>query len=103
MPWYAIRTVYQFGVKADGKNVFEERIVSLQASDWDEAHAKAKAESRAYENDADVTAHPQRDGYEQDGESLIDGYEIWSELFESSLSLEDFFADRYSKHEYHPE
>lgn len=103
MPWYAIRTVYHFGVKGDGTNVFEERIVSFEASDWPEAHAKAEAESDTYAKDRDLSVHPERSGYEQDGEPLIDGYEIWSELFESPLSLENFYTERYAKYEYHPE
>ncbi|MFO1385804.1 MAG: hypothetical protein U1F55_06380 [Chitinivorax sp.] len=103
MPWYAIRTVYHFGVKSDGKNVFEERMVSFEASCWSEAHAKAEAESRTYAMDREVSAHPERVGYETDGEQLIDGYEIWSELFESPLSLKEFYTERYDKYEYHPE
>ena len=41
--------------------------------------------------------------YEQDGDALIDGYEVWSELFESAESLEEFHQSRYGKYEYHPD
>ena len=33
MAWYAIRSVYLFGVKEDGTNVFEERVVAFEA-EW---------------------------------------------------------------------
>ena len=48
MPWYAIRTVYLFGTKQDGTNVFEERIVCFDAQTWPEAHARAEVEAEEY-------------------------------------------------------
>ena len=103
MPWYAVRTVFHFGVKADGTNIFEERVVSFEASGWPEAHAKAEAESQTYAKDRNLPVHPEHSGYEQDGLPLVDGYEVWSELFESRLSLQQFYAERYAKYEYHPD
>ena len=103
MPWYAIRTVYDFGSKSSGMNVFEERIVCFHASSSDAAHEKAAAESREYERVNGARAHPDRVGYEQYGQSLVDGYELWSELFESTEPLEEVYAHRYSQYEYVPE
>jgi hypothetical protein len=103
MPWYAIRTVYHFGTKNDGTNVFEERVVCFEAASWAEAHAKADTESDKYAKAHEMEAHPEQSGYEQDGEPLIDGYEIWSELFESRDTLEEFYAKRYAAYEYHPD
>lgn len=103
MSWYAVRTVYHFGVKFDGKNVFEERVVCFEAPGWPEAHSKAEKESAAYAKENNFVAHPEYSGYEQDGKALVDGYELWSELFESSETLEEFYANRYGKYEYHPE
>jgi hypothetical protein len=103
MPWFAIRTVYHFGVKADGTNVFEERVVSFEAASSAEAHHKADVESEAYAKENDFIAHSEQSGYKQDGAALIDGYEIWSELFESRESLEQFYASRYSRYLYMPE
>ena len=103
MPWFAIRTVYHFGEKSDGTNVFEERVVCFCAESSEEAHSKASAESANYEAQNHVTAHPEQSGYEQDGEALIDGYELWSELFESRDTLDQFYARRYGQYEYHPE
>ena len=103
MPWYAIRTVYQFGLKSDGKNVFEERIVCFEASDWAEAHAKAWEEADHYAKMHDFAVHSQQEAYEQDGDALIDGYEIWSQLFESKQSLNQFYDNRYKRYKYSPE
>lgn len=103
MPWYAIRTVYHFGVKSDGTNVFEERVVCFNAESWRDAHLRAEAESERYEKSNNVIAHAEQSGYEQDGASLVDEYEVWSELFESKETLQEFYADRYGKYEYHPD
>ena len=103
VPWYAIRTVYHFGTKTDGTNVFEERIVCFNAQSWEEAHQRAEAESERYEVSNNAVAHPEQIGYEQDGKSLADEYELWSELFESKATLEAFYAERYENYEYQPE
>lgn len=103
MPWYAIRNVYHFGTKSDGTNVFEERVVCFEAASWPEAHEKAEAESKEYAEANGFTAHSEQYGYEQDGKALIDGYELWSELFESNQTLEQFYEIRYAKYLYHPE
>ncbi|MDR2872870.1 MAG: DUF4288 domain-containing protein [Xanthomonadaceae bacterium] len=104
MAWYAIRTVYLFGTKKDGTNVFEERIVAFEAASWDEAHIKADKKSRAYAAaHQGVKVHPEQVGYRQDGAALIDGYELWSELFESTQTLEEFYQNRYASLKYRPE
>jgi hypothetical protein len=103
MPWYAIRSVYHFGVKADGTNVFEERVVSFEAGDWNEAHAKGEQESIEYAESRKFECHPDQMAYMQDGEPQLDAYEVWSELFESRLTLAEFFAERYEKYRYTPD
>lgn len=103
MPWFAIRSVYHFGTKSDGTNVFEERVVCFEAASSEEAHKKAQSESTAYAETNGFTAHEEQSGYEQDGDALIDGYELWSELFESKEDLEQFYESRYGKYLYHPE
>jgi hypothetical protein len=103
MPWFAIRTVYHFGVKADGTNVFEERVVSFEAESAADAHRKADAESDAYALENNFVAHPEQSGYQQDGSPQIDGYEVWSELFESRQTLEQFYASRYTAFLYTPD
>src|SRR5689334_19331914 len=103
MAWFAIRSVYLFGQKSDGMNVFEERVVCFEAENWEAAHTKAKAESEQYASDNRFEVFPERDGYEQIGDALIDGYEVWSILLESRESLAEFYATRYTKYDYHPE
>lgn len=103
MAWYAIRTVYLFGQKPDGTNVFEERVVAFEAASWDEANAKGDAESTAYAEANGFESHPEQSGYEQDGSALIDGYEVWSELFEAKVDLESFYRQRYEAYAFEPE
>jgi hypothetical protein len=103
MAWYAIRSIYHFGTKADGTNIFEERTVCFEAETSDEAHEKAAYESQQYAEDNELIAHNEQVAYKQDGENLIDGYEVWSELFESRESLSEFWSNRYEKYTYHPE
>jgi hypothetical protein len=102
MPWFAIRSVYLFGEKFDGTNVFEERIVCFEAASAHEAHVKAKSESEQYAADNGCEVFPEQEGYEQDGDALIDGYEVWSVLLEARQSLADFYAERYERYTYSP-
>lgn len=103
MCWYAIRTVYQFGTKRNGVNVFEERVVCFHAQTWPEAHARAEAEAAEYASENGFTAHSEQYGYKQDGTALVDGYEIWSELFEANANLESFYQARYANFLYTPD
>jgi len=103
MSWYAIRTVYLFGSKSDGVNVFEERVVCFYAQSSEEAHERAEVEANEYARENGFEAHPEQSGYRQDGTALADGYELWSELFEAKTSLEDFYEARYAKFLYSPD
>jgi len=103
MPWFGIRSLYQFGSKPDGTNIFEERVVCFEATDQQAAHAKGEQEGKQYAADNSLTRYPEQVGYEQDGETLIDGYEVWSELFEFRGSLEQFYQQRYTQYNYEPE
>ena len=102
MNWYAVRTLYAFGIKDDSTNVFEERIVCFSALSADEAFQKSERESERYAADNRLEAHPERELYVQDGERLIDSYELWSQLFESELSLHEFYRQRYEIYRYSP-
>lgn len=103
MGWFAARNVYHFGIKDNGLNIFEERIVCFEASNFDEAHAKAAKESKDYAIDHGFDSHSEQELYKQDGELLIDGYELWSVLYESNKSLNEFYEDHYEKYRYNPE
>lgn len=103
MPWYAIRTVYLFGTKGDGTNVFEERVVCFDAQTWAEAHARAETEAEEYARENGFRAHPEQYGYLQDGVALVDQYELWSELFQANTCLESFYEARYKNFLYTPD
>lgn len=105
MNWYAVRTIFHFGIKDDGKNIFEERVVAFEAKDADMAFEKAEIESKEYaciDGEERFTVHPDVELYVQDGEQLIDGYEVWSELYETNESIDDFYENRYEKYRYYP-
>lgn len=106
MNWYAVRSVYLWGQKSDGTNVFEERVVALSAPSESEALVKARAEAEAYRvqrRDVSYERHPQFVLYRLDGGATSDGAEVWSEMFESYESLQQFYASRYERYEYHAE
>jgi len=103
MNWYAVRSVYHFGTKKNGKNIFEERIVCFEASDFEEANSKGVDESKIYAEENGFDVYSEQLTYKQDGESLIDGYELWSVLYESDKPLEKFYVDLYKTYEYDPE
>ena len=103
MEWIAVRSVYHFGINKNGINVFEERVVVFQAENFEEAHKKASIESDQYAKDNEFILHAEQISYKQDGEKLIDGYEVWSELFEADLTLKSFYFQRYEKFQYNPE
>ncbi len=98
--WFAIRTIYLFSQKGKGINVFEERICSFCGASEKEAFEKAFKEGIEYAKDNDMVRHEWMVCYWQDGDELIDGYELWSELYESDDSLDEFVANRYEKYEY---
>jgi hypothetical protein len=103
MRWYAVRSIFLFGTKSDSTNIFEERIVVFEAKDEEEAFLKAEKESDEYAKNMDFKVHSHMELYIQDGDPLIDGYEVWSQMFESNEGLDEFFKQRYEKFKYHPE
>jgi len=40
--WFAVRSVFKFGEKKDGTNIFEERVVLFRAENEKEAFARAE-------------------------------------------------------------
>lgn len=101
--WYGIRSIFLFGRKKDGTNVFEERIVVFSGITVERAFAKAKKEAENYAKVLNMKMHPYMEAYTQDGDALIDGYEVWSVLYESRETLSSFFKTKYRKYEYHPD
>ena len=101
--WFGIRSVFYFGQKKDGTNIFEERVVVFSASSEEEAFAKAGEEAKLYAAVNNREWHPWQIAFEQDGLPLIDGYEVWSELYESSEDFQTFVKSRYDNYEFHPD
>lgn len=102
MSWFGVRNLYHFGVTPEGNNIYEERVICIKANDFDEAHIKGKKESETYSQENGFTSYTDQVVYKQDGESLIDGYEVWSELYESDKSMEEFYKEHYFKYDYEP-
>lgn len=99
--WFAIRQLFHFAITDDGRNVFEERVVCFAGTE-EEAYAKAEKEAGEYADFHGFVVHSRMEGYRQDDEPLVDGYEVWSMLYESPLSLDEFYAEHYGKVEYRP-
>ena len=53
--WYGIRSIFLFGRKKDGTNVFEERVVVVSATTVERAFAKAQKEAEEYAKVLDMT------------------------------------------------
>ena len=95
--WFAGRSVFRVRKKEDGreKTIFEERIILVWATEFEEACAKVKAEAKAYQN-----ANPGSElldhivVYCAQEEQIADGVEIWSILREADLSAADY-VDHY--------
>ncbi|MDB5296388.1 MAG: hypothetical protein JWO31_2371 [Phycisphaerales bacterium] len=95
MGWYAVRSVYFWQRVPDpDRNLFEERVVCVEAATDDEAFAKAEAGAYAVRNG--FTVHPGSHLYVMDNDPLIDGHELWSVMMESPLDLKAFYAARYA-------
>lgn len=101
--WFGIRTVYHFGKKNDGTNVYEERVCIFSGENDDEAFEKARREADGYAKDLNLIWHFQQEAYIQDGNPLIDGYEVFSELFEFDGDLKTFYEERYTRYTYTPD
>ena len=101
--WYGVRSVYHFGKKKNGTNLFEERICLFSGKDSADALEKAYREAVIYAKDGDMKRFPELVSYLQDGEILIDGYEVFSEIFEYNGNLETFYYERYTKYDYTPD
>lgn len=101
--WWSIRTIYLFNTKKDGTNIFEERVCAFSGITDDEVFAKAAIEAEEYSQFHKMPWHHRQEGYLQDGDSLIDGYEVWSQLFEYDGDIDAFVKTRYEVFTYNPE
>lgn len=101
--WYGVRSVYLFGQKNDGTNVFEERVVVFSGKSAEEALLKAQDEADQYAKDCDIEKADILESYQQDGDPLKEGVEVWSTLLETDLDMKEFIAQRYDCYAYKPD
>jgi hypothetical protein len=104
--WYAAKTIYKHHCIEDGtpKTLFEERIVLLQASDFDDAIAKAETEAAEYcSTNRDTVYLDFVDVFHLFDETIGHGTEIYSLMRESQLSdkdyLDRFYDDGKERHQ----
>lgn len=81
--------------------MFEERICIFSGKTDSDAFKKARKEAREYARILHFMHHPVQEAYLQDGDPLIDGYEVWSQLFEFRGDLDAFVRERYERFTYH--
>lgn len=103
MPWFGVRSVYLFGQKSNGTNLFEERIVCFEAATIDDALEQAMSESEQYADEGNFELYPEWTASEYEGNARLDACEVWSAVFEARMSLDEFFDARYTRFEHHPE
>ncbi len=96
--WYAAKTIYKHHRVEDGtpKTVFEERVVLLQAADFDTAVAKAEAEGAEYcRANGDTVYLGFVDVFHLFDETVGHGTEVYSLMRESELSDKDYLDHFY--------
>ena len=104
--WYGVRSVFHMFMKESGVNVFEERVVCFEAASYEELFEKSAREAERYargDGSMGASAHPDQISYQIDAESgakLVDGLELWSQLFEFRGTLEEFYSKRYDVYEF---
>jgi hypothetical protein len=90
--WYAAKTIYQH----HRLTVFEERVVLLQAADFDDALAKAEAEAAEYCITCGDTVYLGFVSvFHLFDETIGHGTEVYSLMRESELSAEDYLDHFY--------
>ena len=70
--WFGIRSIYLFGRKKDGTNVFEERVVAFSGRTVAEAFTKARKEADKYARDLKLKRHQQQVAYENTNQQKLD-------------------------------
>lgn len=113
--WYGIRTIYHFGKKKAGTNLFEERVCVFSGKTWDEAFAKAQAEAGTYSKGLGESQplklewHPVQESYllddflDEPPPAIVEAYEVWSQVFEFDGDLAAFVEARYARFHYRPD
>ncbi len=86
-PWYAVRCVF----RRTGYNLYEERIILVKASSYEEALDKAEKEAEEYaEALEDFMYTGYAEAFHLFDEKLKDGTEVYSTMRESELESTDY-------------
>jgi hypothetical protein len=94
-PWYGVRLVYRLTGSAEP--AYEERILIVRAVDSDDAIARAEQISRdAYESETTIYSDYAMafNIFDENGDSLGDGVEVFSLIRKSRLDVGDYL-DRF--------
>ncbi len=96
-PWYGVRCYFRHGDPATKEisALYEERIVLIHASSFEEAIEKAEREAVDYISSLDNAIFLEAvDAYQLIGEKITDGTEVYSLMRESDYS-DDEYLDLY--------
>lgn len=91
-PWYGVRLVYR--LTGFSSPAYEERILIVNASSFDDAIAKAERHSKDHEDDATIYT-----GYamayhivDENGPAIGNGVEVFSLIRDSELDIDEYLA-----------
>jgi hypothetical protein len=96
--WFAAKTVCRHERDSDGKRgtLFEERVVLLRATDFDDAIAKGEIEVQEYCRGLREVAYVEYiNVYRLEADTIGDGTEVFSLMRESKLSDSDYLDHFY--------
>lgn len=94
--WYAVRCLFNWGHSREpesvGENVYEERIIVLEADSFDEALQGAEDEAVEYASDYGVEYLGFAQSYYMGADRIADRTEVFSLLRESKLGAEAYIS-----------
>lgn len=95
MAWFGARTLYHHKSSEENDEIkfYEERIVLIDAIDFDEVIAKAEAEGQEYANMLSKTVYLGFvNVYKLSDETVLDKTEVYSLIRESKLNSDDYIT-----------
>jgi hypothetical protein len=87
--WFSVRSVYRHPGLAEGREVYEERVVLFKADDFDAAIAMAESEAADYVEDSDNEVLPLFQAHWL-FDDPADGIEIFSLMRVSDLEPDEY-------------
>ena len=92
MGWYGVRCLFQHRCSdvPSGQNLFEERVVIVQAQSFDEAIETAERDAALYSDSPDVEYLGFAQAYEMSAQPSLRPIEVFSLLRESELDADSY-------------